>query len=412
MNCDRRRFLGGLAALPLCSAVDFAAPPRRARALVLVWLDGGMSHIDMFDGKPEASPDIRGDLKSVRTARDGVWFGEGLPRLAARMDRLTLFRAVSHGEGVHERASEYLLTGHRPSAVLEHPCVGAVHALAGTDAALPAFVAVPTAPAHGGAGFLAVRHGPFEVGGDPGRPDFRVRDLAPDPARSRRERLREQFDALDTPRSASERARDAFVEQARRLSGDADARRGFDLGAEPAELRQAYGRHSLGQSCLLARRLVEHGTRCVLVRDIGWDHHRDIRRALTYGFPPKYEAVDQAISALVDDLERRELAEQVVVVVASEFGRTPRLNPAGGRDHWPRAQSVLAFGGGLARGAVVGRTDRRGEEPVEGATSPADLHATLVRALDADPDRVLQTPDGRPFPIVERGGVPVAEALA
>ncbi|MEZ6037189.1 MAG: DUF1501 domain-containing protein [Planctomycetota bacterium] len=411
MNIDRRRFLSGLAALPLCRAVDWHAPPPQARALILVWLDGGMSHIDMFDGKPEASPDVRGDLGSVPANLDGVFFGEGLQRLAQRMDRMVLFRAVTHGEGVHERASEYLLTGHRPSAVLAQPCFGAVHAMGRDPLAMPAFLAVPDAPPHGGRGFLDARFAPFELGGDPGRPEYRVHHLTPDPAHTRRQAWRERLDALDTARSVSERARDDFVREARALSLDGEVRQWFDLGAEDARMRSTYGRHRLGQSCLLARRLVQGGARCVLVRDDGWDHHRDIRRALTYGFPPKYEAVDQAISALVDDLDELGLAERVVVMVASEFGRTPRLNPAGGRDHWPRAQSVLAFGGGFARGAVVGRTDRKGEEPVDGATTPADLHATLVRALGGDVEQVIETADGRPYPVVERGGAPVAAAL-
>ncbi|MCA8955426.1 MAG: DUF1501 domain-containing protein [Planctomycetes bacterium] len=416
--CTRRDLLGAMASLPLLRLFDhptFGTPARRGnrKAWILVWLDGGASHLETFDCKPEAPPDIRGDLKSIPTRADGVFFGEPLGRLAKLMDRMTLFRSITHGEGQHDRASEYLLTGHRPSPVLNHPFLGVVHALGRSeDSAIPAYVAIPDAPTHGREGFLPAARGPFEVGGNPGRPDFRVHDLAPRQRTPARSTLLRQLDALDgAPRSPSEATRDAFLAQALRMTLDPKTRAVFDLGAEADAVRQRFGRHQLGQSCLLARRLVQHGSRSVLIRDVGWDHHRDIKRAMTYGFPPKLTALDQSISALVEDLERHDLADDVMVVVASEFGRTPRLNPSGGRDHWPRAQSVLAFGAGLARGAVVGSTDRKGEAPASDAISPADLHATLIAALGGDVGQTLRAPNGRPIPVVEAGGRPVRGAL-
>ena len=177
----------------------------------------------------------------------------------------------------------------------------------------------------------------------------------------------------------------------------------FDLAKEPAALHQRYGRHFLGQSCLLARRLVEGGVRSVFVRFKGWDHHRAIAKALTYGFPPKLEALNQALPALYRDLEERGLLETTTVLLASEFGRTPRLNPAGGRDHWSRASSALLFGAGIKRGAVLGKTDARGEEPVEDPVSPADLFHTVMAALGLDTDKIWQTPDGRPVRLIEEG---------
>ena len=413
MRVDRRQWISGMAALPWMSYANLPFVPPKDRSIIMLWLDGGMSHLDTFDCKPEASPDIRGDIKSMKTTVDGVFFAEHLPKLAKRMNKLTLFRSITHGEGVHDRASQYLLTGHRPSPVLRHPFLGAVHALAAEDSAMPAYVAIPDAPTHGKNGFLPADKGPFEVGGNPGRPDFAVRNLAPRTQHAGRVDLLKKLDELDgTPRSASEAARDSFLDQARRLSLDAEARQVFDLRRENNAIRQRYGRHSMGQSCLLARRLVENGTRCVLIRDRTWDHHRDIKRALTYGFPPKYVALNQSISALVDDLEARELSDKVLVIVASEFGRTPRLNPLGGRDHWPRSQAVLTFGAGMKRGVAIGRTDRKGEVPDERPISPADFHATVVTALGGDIEKVLHTSDGRPFPIIERGGKPVREALS
>jgi uncharacterized protein (DUF1501 family) len=195
------------------------------------------------------------------------------------------------------------------------------------------------------------------------------------------------------------------------MSLSPEARELFDLNRETPETRKRYGRKLLGQSALLARRLVEGGVRTVLVRFKGWDHHESIARALTYGFPPKLEALDQAVTALHEDLARRGLDERVTVVLASEFGRTPRINPRGGRDHWARASSVLLFGGGLRRGVVVGKTDANGEAPIERPVSPADLFCTVLGALGADLEQVLHTPDGRPVRTVNESAKPIREIL-
>ena len=417
---DRRSLLAGAAALPALATLPrwlaaWPAAARSERALIVVWMDGGMSHIDTFDGKPEASTDIRGELTSREASVEGVFVSEHLPELARRIERCVLVRSLTSGEGNHDRGSHYMLTGHRPSAVLTHPSCGAFlsrDALAGVEA-LPAYVAIPQSPEYGRHGFLPITCGPFEIEGDPSRAGFAVKHLSPRPDMRRALDLLERIDALDgKPRSPSERARDDFLAAARTLSLDPAAREVFDLGREEHETRERYGHDRLGQSCLLARRLVEAGTRTVLVRYEGWDHHQSIRNALTYGFPPKLVATDRALSALFDDLERRGLAERVLVVLASEFGRTPRVNPAGGRDHWPRAHSALLFGAGLRAGSVIGKTDVRGEEPIERALSPADLHATMLAALDVDLETVLRTPDGRPVRLVEEGASPAREALA
>lgn len=409
MNLDRRSFLGGLAALPFAARSWAHAPLRRGRSLILVWLDGGFSHLDTFDCKPEASPEIRGDLGSM-PAGDGAFVSAHLPLLAQRLDRCALLRSVTHGEGNHDRGSHLLLTGHRPSHVLVHPALGAVFGHDG-DGVLPPYVAIPQAVDYARAGFLPGVCGPFEVGGDPGRPDFAVRDLTADAGGARAQQLRAALDALDGgPRGAAEAQRDAFVGMATRLSEDPAARRWFDLGAEPADLRARYGRHRLGQSCLLARRLVQGGVRTVFVNDPGWDHHQQIKTALGYGFPPKLQALDEALSALFDDLRAHELDDSVLVCLASEFGRTPRLNPLGGRDHWPRAQSVLLHGAGIRPG-LVGSTDARGEEPAERPIAPAEVFATLVQALGIDRDLVLRTADGRPVRLVADEAEPVHEVL-
>ena len=413
MNLDRRQFCRGLAALPLLGQqLANGARRGRPRSLIVIWLDGGMSHLDTLDCKPEASPEIRGDLRSMRSAVDGVFVSEHLPQLAQRLDRCALLRSVTHGEGNHDRGSHLLLTGQRPSPVLVHPALGAVFGHE-ENAVLPPYVAIPRAVEYAGAGFLPGRRGPFVVGGDPAAADFAVRNLAADPqrVRPRAHELRAALDALDgPPRGSQEAERDHFVAMAARLSADAAARRWFDLGGESPTLRQTYGRHGLGQSCLLARRLVQGGVRTVLVTDTGWDHHTQIKTGLTYGFPAKLRALDDALSALLDDLRTQQLEDSVLVYVASEFGRTPRLNPLGGRDHWPRAQSVLLFGAGI-RPAVVGSTDARGEEPATRAIAPAEVIATLVAALGLDPDLVLHTADGRPVRLIADEAAPVHEVL-
>lgn len=406
---DRRTFLAGLGGLPMLLPSFARLGGKRApRALIVVWLDGGMSHLDTFDAKPEASIEIRGDLPTMRAPLDDVFVSAHLPQLAERLPRCALLRSVTHGEGNHDRGAHLLLTGHRPSPVLVHPALGAVFGH-DTANALPAYVAIPAAPEYAGSGFLAATRAPFVTGGDPGRPDFSVRDLVGTARGQRVQELRERLDALDRDAGVAV-ARDRFVHRADDLSADPAARASFDLSAEAPELRERYGRHRLGQSCLLARRLVEGGVRTVLVADNGWDHHQRIDTALTYGFPPKLRALDQALAALLDDLRQRELEDRVLVCVASEFGRTPRLNPAGGRDHWPRAQSVLLCGAGIKPG-VVGRTDARGEEPAERPIAPEDLFATIVTALGLPADQVLHTADGRPVRLIAAGAAPVFEAL-
>ena len=388
---------------------------RERRSLILVWLDGGMSHLDTFDAKPEAPPSVRGDLPVIRGAIDGTFVSGHLPELARRLDRTALIRSLTHGDGNHDRGSHVLLTGHRPSAVLEYPSIGAVAASrrGGVDRVLPDFVSIPSSPQYGGAGYLAAEHGPFEVGGDPARPDFRVRDLTPPSDAATTAELTGLLDTLDAgPRSSDERARDALQRRAARLAADPAAREPFDLGAESPADRQRYGRNTLGQSLLLAKRLARAGVGVVLVRDRGWDHHTGIARALTYGFPPKLTALDTGLAALLDDLRADDdLAARVTVCVASEFGRTPRLNPAGGRDHWPRAQSVLLAGAGIAAGTAFGTTDAHGEEPATEAVGPGDLFATLCSALGVPTRTPFETADGRPVPVVPRDAKPIAAVL-
>lgn len=403
---DRRNFLTTMGALPFLPGLLAGAPllQNTKRSLIVIWMDGGMSHIDTFDGKPEAPVNIRGDLVSSESSLEGVFLSEHLPQLSARMNKLSLIRSITSPEGNHDRGSCYMLTGRRPNPVLQYPTFGSVFGQGAvkTDNPIPPYVAIPDAHYYATQGFLPLAHGPFELGGSPGVRGFKVRNLEPIPEMHQAVQFLNKVDQFDgKPRSDTELARDQFLNQAQYLSLDPEVRSMFDVTREEESVRQRYGRHVMGSSCLLARRLVQGGVRTVFVRDKGWDHHRNIVNAMTYGFPPKLTAMDQAVSALHEDLERRGMLENTVVMVASEFGRTPRVNASGGRDHWSRASSVLLFGAGIRPGTVIGKTDAKGETPIEDPVSPADLFYTVLSALGANLGRTLRTAAGRPIPVIE-----------
>lgn len=405
MNLSRRHFLKSMAAVPVIPGILEAAYAAELsdRHLIILWMDGGMSHIDTLDPKPEAGSDIRGPLDTIPTGLDGIRLSAPLKDLAGVIDRCCLVRSINSPEGNHDRGSHYMLTGRRPSQLLTYPSLGSTLSLSAKRRdGIPPYVAIPEAHAYARNGFLPDRFGPFETGGDPGRPDFAVRDLTPGSGVGQTNELIDTLKSMQGGlKSSDEKERDYFLRQAGLMSLNPDMRHHFNLKSEPQSMHQAYGRHKMGQSCLLARRLVQAGVRVVLVRDTGWDHHVNIGQALTYGFPAKLTALNQALTNLIVDLERTGLSEKTTVMLASEFGRTPRLNPSGGRDHWSRASSSLLFGGGIRPGQVIGQTDRRGEEPVLQPVSPADLFATLLVSMGMDRDFRLTSSDGRPIPVVD-----------
>jgi hypothetical protein len=427
---DRREFLrvGSLATLGLGLADALRLRARAGggeRALkncILVWLDGGPSHLETFDLKPDAPVEVRGPYRPIATNVPGLAVGEHFGRLARRMDKACLIRSMTSELGEHNFGRHYLLTGYKPSPVLEYPSYGAVVARCrGPLPALPSYVAVPDATPQAGPGYLPSACGPFAVGGDPSRPDFRVRDLESSSdlvgRLDRRRRFLADFDRFDRriEAEAAQGGRDAHFEQAYRLMSSPAAKGAFDLAREPAAVREKYGMHRVGQSCLLARRLVEAGCPFVTVTDAGWDTHQQIDRALRQGYVGGHAGLipklDQALATLLADLDGRGLLDETLVLVMGEFGRTPKLNTAGGRDHWPRAFSVLLAGAGVKGGQVVGRTDASGESPADRPVSPADLARTVYTLLGIDPDREFMTADGRPVKVAA-GGATISECLA
>lgn len=421
-RCDgvnRRAFLhlGVLSAFGLSLSDAFrlrsqANPTtRKASSCILIWLDGGPSHLDMFDMKPDAPREIRSPFSSISTKVPGVRICEHLPRIAGVMDKVSLIRSLTHELGNHDTGARFLLTGHRPNPSIEHPSLGSWIARgAGTERAMPPYVAIPSDAVGGlsGAakpGFLPSGWSAFNTGQDPGR----ITDLHPPVGITlkRGERRMEMLQKMDSfnrslEQSTARFGRDAFYDQAARLLASKDARAAFDLDAEKPQTVQRYGQSRIGKGCLLARRLVEAGSRFVTVVDVGWDTHQNIARELPDSrFPGsgKLPALDRACAGLITDLAERGLLESTLVVLMGEFGRTPKLNALGGRDHWPRAGTVLLAGGGVQGGRVIGATNSFGETPVERPVSPEDLSCTLLTLLGISPQEEVITPSGRPVKI-------------
>lgn len=415
-SLPRRDFIriGGLTAFGLVSGgsagrvANGAQPDQkpRAKSCILIWLDGGPSHIDTFDPKPDAPAEVRGPFGTVATRMPGVRFSEMLSKTAEISDRLAIIRSMTSPLGEHGLANHYLLTGYQPSPVLQYPSYGAVvsnQRMSTRNSVLPPYVAVPESRSMG-AGYLGGQYDPFITGGDPANRDFEVRDLNyfKDIDLTRINRRRDFLGAFDA---------DDRYERAFGLITSTEAKSAFDLASEPESVRSRYGPRTFGQSCLLARRLVERGVDLVTVTSTGWDTHGQLSLQLRDGFAGAKTGVglvptfDQGFSALVEDLEMRGMLDDTLVVVMGEFGRTPKINTQSGRDHWPRVFSTVIAGGSVPGGQVIGASDRVGESPKDDPITPSDLAFTIYRILGIDPDRLLLTPDGRPVAINQNGSV-------
>ena len=396
--------------------------PSKIKHCILVWLAGGASHLDTFDPKPDAPSDFRGEFKPISTAVPGLMLSEVFPKLAQVMDKATLIRGVTSPEADHNRASHHLMTGYRPSPSLVYPGYGSVVAKAvetGPGSAMPPYIALPDPSAYATSGYLTPAYDPFSAGGDPNQPGFRVRDLTPPDKLTldRLNRRRGMVHALDefahdvgtSPLVAS---RDRFADRAYDLLTSSATQAAFRVSDEPEPIRDAYGRTTFGQSCLLARRLVQSGVSFVTINNRGpgplqWDTHQGNFPTIKDTLGPP---LDSGLAALIEDLSRLGLLDETLVIAMGEFGRTPRINPNGGRDHHGRANCALFAGAGMPRGALIGRTDDKGDSPVDRAITPSDLAATLYTALGIDPSYQFETPDGRPIRLVD-GGRPLPELV-
>ena len=381
-----------------------------ARSVIQIYLPGGMAAQESFDPKIYAPIEYRGPLGSVATKLPGVHFSEHLKKTAAIADKLAIVRSMTHGEAAHERGQHNMFTGYRPSPVLTYPSFGSVisHEL-GPRENLPPYVCIPNeANPFAGTGFLGSSYGAFSLGADPANGNFSVRDLklpnGVDTARfDRRRQMRavvdEHFSQLE--KSDVLEGMDTFYQRAYSLISSDKARAAFAINDEPGALRDTYGRNEAGQRMLLARRLVEAGVRMVSLSYGGWDHHDNIKNAMVGGMP----AFDQAFSALINDLDTRGLLQTTLVMVTTEFGRTPKINATAGRDHWPKVFSIALAGGGLKRGLVYGASDATGGEPETDPLTVEDFACTLYTQLGIDPDKALMAPGNRPVRIVYGGKV-------
>ena len=389
-----------------------AAPP--ADSVIQIFLAGGMSHVDSFDPKPDAPIEVRGELGVVKT-NTGELFGGLLKQTAQVADKISVIRSFTHSEAAHERGTHNMLTGYQPSPAIAYPAMGSVVAHEyGPRKSLPPYVCVPNASnQYLGTGYLSSAYGPFSLGDDPARKGFRVRDLAsPDDVNEERfTRRRSLLETVDDHFRQLENAdvldaMGTFYQRAYSLISSTEARNAFNIDAEDAKIRDEYGRNSIGQQLLMARRLIEAGVRFVTVVYGGWDHHKNIRDAMRGRLP----ALDQAYATLIRDLDRRGLLDKTLVALTSEFGRTPRINRDAGRDHWPKVFSIALSGGGVKGGHILGASDPTASEPFERPTGPADMAATIFTQLGIDPAKKLMSAGNRPIDIV-RHGKPIAELL-
>jgi uncharacterized protein (DUF1501 family) len=419
----RREFLrvGGLSALGLSlaqylrlQASETAPTQRRNVNCILMWMQGGPSHIDTFDPKPDAPVEVRGEFGAIPTRIPGVRIAEHFPYLAQQFDKLSLIRGHDPQNGSHGVADHIMMSGHRFNPALPFACYGSVVARErGYRNGMFPFVQLGRnidRRFNGGvAGFLGDQYNAFEVHEDPNAARFHVRDLSI-PDQAERERLERRYSMLNEVDNYQRRieantgqavqARDAFYERAHALITSPAAKRAFDVDQEPDRVRDLYGRNTLGQSMLLARRLIEAGVHFVTVTDGGWDTHQDNFRSLKNRLLPR---LDRGYAALLQDLNCRGLLENTLVVWFGDFGRTPKVNPSAGRDHWATAGVACMGGGGVRLGQVVGATNALGEVVVDSPVRPQDLAATIYTALGIPLHTWYRSHDGRPIELVPTG---------
>jgi len=385
----------------------------RAKSVILVYLGGGLSHHDTFDTKPDAPEEIRGKYKSIPTSVTGLRVGELLPQTAKVMDKVALVRSQSHGNDHHETATNWVLSGRFGSPFGDYPAMGAVvaHETGFEGRLLPPYVAVPKNPSFtwelGKSAFLGGRYESFKAG-DPNQSGYKVRDLAAQQpitahAAERRRTLLAAVDTLSARVKGNDQMAtyDEFQRRAAEMVLSTEAQSAFDVAQEKPETRDAYGHTEFGQSCLLARRLVERGVKFVTVNSGGWDHHAKIWE----GLEKKLPVFDRGFSTLVTDMGNRGLLDETLVLVMGEFGRTPKVNKDAGRDHWGKAGCMIFAGAGVRGGQVVGATDKEGASVTDRPVSPADVCYTVYEALGINPRKEIYTPDGRPLSILDQGEV-------
>lgn len=407
----RRHFLFGLSTLTLPSLLkaQYGANKAKAKNVINIFLPGGIAAQEYLDPKPLAPSEYRGPFGSIKTNVSGIEIGEKFQKLAKVADKFSIIRSTTHGEAAHERGVHSMMTGYKPSPALVYPSMGSVVSVElGSRNKLPAYVSVPSALENGGSGYLSSKYSPFSLGSDPSSPSFKVRDLNSDVDGQRFNRRKSILEAVDSKfknetDSENVSAIDSFYSQAYDLISSESAKNAFDITKEDQKTKEMYGLTTAGQRLLISRRLVESGVRFLTVSYGGWDMHDNIKN----GFETQAPQFDQALAALLSDLSDRGLLDETLVIVTSEFGRTPKINNTGGRDHWPRVFSTLIAGGGINNGQVYGASDSLGAEVEENPVSPADLSATIFTLLGIDTEKQFMTQDLRPIYISQGKVLPI-----
>lgn len=410
-------FVGGLKARAE-SQHGSLVPAGKAKSCILIWMDGGPTHFETFDPKPDAPMEYRGEFSSIDTTVPGVGYSEHMVKLAASLNDYAMIRSIRHDQGNHGAGNHYMMTGSPPripvgcgAFVSFHPSMGSVVAKElGRDNGLPPYFSMPQMSRSGGPNFLGARYAPFVVGDDPNGAKFKVRDVAlprdlTDMRFGSRTDLRAKVDRMvrlnNEVAGDPVLAFDEYFQQGHSLVTSPEAQKAFDISQETPETRERYGRDGFGQRCLLARRLVDAGVPFITVYDGGWDHHSDIFGALRKRLP----SWDNSVATLIQDLKERGMLDSTLVIALGEFGRTPKLSTlagssTAGRDHWANAMSVLMAGGGTPGGTVIGATDRKGFSAVDRVLSPENFVSTVYHKLGIDPNKILYGPQGRPAHLV------------
>jgi hypothetical protein len=408
---QKRHFLFGLSTLTLPSLLkaQYGAKKAKAKNVINIFLPGGIAAQEFLDPKALAPSEYRGPFGSIKTNVSGIEIGEKFQKLSKVADKFSIIRSMTHGEAAHERGVHSMMTGYKPSPALVYPSMGSVVSVElGGRNKLPAYVSVPNALENGGSGYLSSKYNPFSLGSDPISPSFKVRDLNSDVDAQRFNRRKNILEAVDSKfknevNSDNVSAIDSFYSQAYDLISSESAKLAFDISKEDQKTKEMYGLTTAGQRLLISRRLIEAGVRFLTVSYGGWDMHDNIKN----GFENQAPEFDQALAALLSDLSDRGLLDETVVVVTSEFGRTPKINNTAGRDHWPRVFSTLIAGGGIKNGQIYGTSDSLGGEVDENPVSPSDLSATIFSLLGIDPQKQFMTPDLRPIFISQGNVLPI-----
>ena len=437
LNCAgiaRRDFIqlgvGGVLGLGMGDLISLRADAAKAAGkpspdnvnCILVWLDGGPTHFETFDPKPDAPSDVRGEFNPIPTNVAGVQFCETVPRLASSLDKMAIVRSICHKDPNHGGGNHYMMTGaptpipvNCGSSVSFHPSFGSmVSHVRGVKDGLPSYATLPRKSRSAGPHFLGGQHSPFVIDGDPNKEGYRVRDVVlpksiSEGRANNRIELRAALDRMlriaDTSAADPAIDFDTFYQQGIDLISSKEAQSAFDIDMESNKVRDLYGRNDFGQRLLLARRLSEVGVSFVTVYNGGWDHHTKIFQD---GFKKKINTVDQGMSALINDLHERGQLDNTLVLLLGEFGRTPKINKDAGRDHWPHAMSVLVAGAGVPAGQIIGETDVKGYYASDKIYSPEDFACSIYTKMGINPKMILHTNTGRPLPIVN-GGSPIKE---